>query len=338
MHMQFTSEEAGDDGSTPFLDILITPDKAGNLTTTLYRKPIHMDLYLQWDSNHTVASKYSVVDSLQHRANTISSNADLLKTAQKHLQVAVERCKYLAWAMNTANMKTRSATNKSRTRNSNASSNIQKPHMVIPYYQGMSDSLQKTWRAYGVQVYFQGGHTIKNVLMAPKDQDAIHNKSGIIYIYHCDRVECDEEYIAESSRTFDERFKEYLETPCPIYDHYHTTGQNVALDNFTIVRREDQNLCIWITGALYIRVHNLYLNQNIGKYHLLHIWDEVLHDTSELKLKSYYPAIYPPGNNINKGSSHPALPIPSTTGQQQQQHTHTNTVAFPSATWQQHLP
>ena len=183
MHMQFTSEEAGDDGSTPFLDILITPDKAGNLTTTLYRKPIHMNLYLQWDSNHTVASKYSVVDSLQHRANTISSNADLLKTAQKHLQAAVERCKYLAWAMNTANMKTRSATNKSRTRKSNASSNIQKPHMVIPYYQGMSDSLQKTWRAYGVQVYFQGGHTIKNVLMAPKDQDAIHNKSGIIYIY-----------------------------------------------------------------------------------------------------------------------------------------------------------
>ena len=279
MHMQFISEEAGDDGSTPFLDILIAPDKAANLTTTLYRKPIHMDLYLQWNSDHTVALKYSVVDSLQHRANTISSNADLLKTAQKHLQVAVKRCKYLAWTMNTANMKTSSATNKSRTRNSNSSSNIQKPHMVIPYYQGMSHSLQKTWRAYGVQVYFQGGYIIKNVLMAPKDQDAIHNKSGIIYIYHCDRVECDEEYIAESSRTFDERFKEYLETACPIYDHYHTTGQNVTLDNFTIVRREDQNLCIWITGTLYIRVHNLYLNQNIGKYHLLHIWDEVLHDT-----------------------------------------------------------
>ena len=136
-------------------------------------------------------------------------------------------------------MKTRSATNKSRTRNSNTSSNIQKPHMVIPYYQGMSDSLQKTWRAYGVHVYFQGGHTIKNVLMAPKDQDAIHNKSGIIYIYHCDRVECAEEYIAESCRTFDDSFQEYLETPCPIYDHYHTTGQNVALDNFTIVWRED---------------------------------------------------------------------------------------------------
>ena len=60
-HIQFTSEEAGDDGSIPFLDVLITPDKEGNLSTTVYRKPTHMDLYLQWDSNHTVASKYSVV-------------------------------------------------------------------------------------------------------------------------------------------------------------------------------------------------------------------------------------------------------------------------------------
>ena len=82
-HIQFTSEEAGDDGSLPFLDVLITPDKEGNLTTTVYRKPTHMDLYLQWESNHTVASKYSVVGSLQHRASTISSSEDLLKTKKK---------------------------------------------------------------------------------------------------------------------------------------------------------------------------------------------------------------------------------------------------------------
>ena len=43
-HIQFTSEEAGDDGSIPFLDVLITPDKEGNLKTTVYRKPTHTDL------------------------------------------------------------------------------------------------------------------------------------------------------------------------------------------------------------------------------------------------------------------------------------------------------
>ena len=50
--------------------------------------------------------------------------------------------------------------------------------------------------------------------------------------------------------------------------------------------------CLWIvadviaiTEALYIRVNNPSLNRNIGKYHLPHIWDEVLFNTSELNLK-----------------------------------------------------
>ena len=51
------------------------------------------------------------------------------------------------------------------------------------------------------------------------------------------------------------------------------------------VGRDDQNLSRAIKEALYIRVNNPPLNRNIGKYHLPHIWDEVLLNTSELKLK-----------------------------------------------------
>ena len=131
---------------------------------------------------------------------------------------------------------------------------------------------------------YKGGNTIKNLLMAPKDQDTIQKKSGVIYRYKCDRVECDEEYIGESSRTFGERFKDYLKAPSPIYDHFNTTGHNITIENFNIVGREDQNLSRWIKEALFIRVNNPSLNKNIGKYHLPHIWDEVLLNTSELKL------------------------------------------------------
>ena len=48
---------------------------------------------------------------------------------------------------------------------------------------------------------------------------------------------------------------------------------------------EDQNLMRAIKEAIYIRVNNPSLNRNIGKYHLPHIWDEVLLNNSELKLK-----------------------------------------------------
>ena len=66
---------------------------------------------------------------------------------------------------------------------------------------------------YGAQVYYKGGTTIKNLLMAPKDIDPMMKKSRVIYSYKCGRVECDEEYIGESSRTFGERFKNTRRPP-----------------------------------------------------------------------------------------------------------------------------
>ena len=157
--------------------------------------------------------------------------------------------------------------------------------MVVPYYRGLSESLKKVCSRHGVQVYFKGSNTIKNLLVAPKDQDPIQKKSGVIYRYKCDRVDCDEEYIGESSRAFGERFKEHHKAPSPIFDHFNTTGHSITIDNFSIVGREDQNLNRAIKEALFIRVNNPSLNRNIGKFHLPHIWDEVLFNTTELKLK-----------------------------------------------------
>ena len=135
-------------------------------------------------------------------------------------------------------------------------------------------------------MYFKGGNTIKNLLMAPKGKDPLMKKSGVIYRYKCDRVECDEEYIGESSRNFGERFKEHQKGPSPVYDHYNITGHNINIENFEIVGRERQNLVRTIKEALYITVNDPSLNRNIGKYRLPHIWDEVLHNISELKLKN----------------------------------------------------
>ena len=39
--------------------------------------------------------------------------------------------------------------------------------------------------------------TIKNILVSPKDKDPMQCKSGIIYWYRYDRIDCGEEYIGE---------------------------------------------------------------------------------------------------------------------------------------------
>ena len=82
-------------------------------------------------------------------------------------------------------------------------------------------------------------------------------------------------------RTFGERFKEHQKAPSPIFDHHNTTGHNISVENFNIVGRVDQNLKRAIKEALYIRVNNPSLNRNVGKYHLPHIWDEVLFNIPE---------------------------------------------------------
>ena len=58
----------------------------------------------------------------------------------------------------------------------------QKLYMVVPYYQGLSESIKRSCRKFGVQVHFKGGLTIKNLLMAPKDKDHILKKVVESYI------------------------------------------------------------------------------------------------------------------------------------------------------------
>ena len=241
-HIQFTSEDSKPDGSMPFLDMLITPTEEGRLNTTVCRKPTLTDMYLKWDSHHPISSKYSVVGTLHHRAKTVCSSPHMLqKRRGEHLSRVLTRCKYPTWAINRVKIKLRIPAQKKKNNSStNNQQNCQKPYMVVPYYQGLSESVKRTWNKHGIQVYFRGGVTIKNLLMAPKDQDPMLKKSRVIYRYKCDRVECDEEYIGESSRTFGEGFKEHQKAPSPIYDHYNTSGHLVSIDNFNIVGREDQ--------------------------------------------------------------------------------------------------
>ena len=200
--------------------------------------------------------------------------------------MALRNCNYPMWALNRIKIKMNNPAHKTNKKTCpTQQNNIPKPFIVVPYYKGLSESVKKRCSNYGVQVYFRGGATIKNLLMAPKDIDPMMKKSGVIYSYKCGRVECNEEHIGESSRTFGVRFKEHQKAPSPIFDHFNTTGHSISVENFNIVGREDQNLKRAIKEALYIRVNNPSLNRNVGKYHLPQIWDEVLFNIPEFKLK-----------------------------------------------------
>ena len=72
--------------------------------------------------------------------------------------------------------------------------------------------------------------------MFPKDKEEIKKQSNIIYWYKCGRTECDDEYIGESARTFEERYKEHLKASSPIFEHSNATG-HTSVENFQDYRK-----------------------------------------------------------------------------------------------------
>ena len=173
-----------------------------------------------------------------------------------------------------------------KTRQNNR--NIQtktKAHITVPYEEGLSETIKNIGKKYGIEVHFKSGKTLKDELVTPKDKDHITNKSGIIYKFKCDRLECDEEYIGETARTFGERLKEHLKAPSPVYDHGAISGHGASINGFGMVGREEHNLSRLIKESMFVRVNGPSLGKGVGRCHLLHVWDGVLVSGMELRLK-----------------------------------------------------
>ena len=113
--------------------------------------------------------------------------------------------------------------------------------------------------------------------IGPSTDFIVHDTGG--------EIDCDEEYIGESGRTFGERYKEHLKAPSPIFLHQNSSGHETTLNNFKIIGREENSLARTISESMYIRVNNPTLNRNVGKYNLPHIWDKILFSIPELKKK-----------------------------------------------------
>ena len=114
-NIQFTSEKPRPDRSIPFLDILLTPGVDGGFTTSVFRKPTHTDLNMQWDSHHAISFKYSVIGTLHHRANTICSSPELLQQEEHHLNKVLTKGKYPVWALNRVKIRMKTPAHKKPT-------------------------------------------------------------------------------------------------------------------------------------------------------------------------------------------------------------------------------
>ena len=108
--IKFTVEGNQENGAIPFLDTLVTPLADNSLSFKVYQKPTHTDQYLQWESHHSLSSKYSVIGTLTHRAKVVCTTPELLKEDLNHLRGALGNCNYPHWAIKRVQIKLLTAT------------------------------------------------------------------------------------------------------------------------------------------------------------------------------------------------------------------------------------
>ena len=86
--IKFTIELPGTDG-LPLLDTLTEPTPNA-IESTVYRKPTHTDRNLDYNSNHPISVKLSVIYTLICRAKQVCSTPEFLAKEMDHLHKALQ--------------------------------------------------------------------------------------------------------------------------------------------------------------------------------------------------------------------------------------------------------
>ena len=132
---------------------------------------------MQWESHHSLSSKYSVIGTLTHRVKVVCTTPELLKDELQHLKEALGKCKYPNWAISRVQNKvinsnwedTRASDNNNSSTNEedSSSTNINNPtntgtsarmtkksigQIVIPYTKGNS---RKYKTSYAVSMVYR---------------------------------------------------------------------------------------------------------------------------------------------------------------------------------------
>ena len=126
--------------------------------------------------------------------------ASLAPTRKGPPQEGFHQCKYSKWALDKVEKRLNRSARQVNDGGTNSAQSVNnevknKGHIVIPYTQGLCESIKKICGRYGIQTHFKGGRTIKNLLVSPKDKEPMVNQSGAIYWYQCGDLGCNNEYI-----------------------------------------------------------------------------------------------------------------------------------------------
>jgi len=188
-------------GQLPFLDVLVSRNKNGSLSTSVYRKTTCSDLYLNAESCNPKSHKDSVLRTLVLRAVTHSSNKKSLGKELIHLNQVATLNGYSKWDV-TRNLRwARKITKKGYQKNNKKDTR----KAVIPYHPVIGYQISRALSKAGIDVAFRPPRKIRTFLPNVKDKVPDAKKPGV-YSIPC---ECELEYVGETKRSIETRIKDH---------------------------------------------------------------------------------------------------------------------------------
>ena len=258
-NIQFTVEKEKD-GQLAFLDILLSRDSEGSISTSVYRKPTHTDQYLNFQSHHPVAHKRSVVRTLMSRAESLSSSAVSRVQEEKHVMEALQKNGYPKGFI-----KKQTCPRGDETSQCDETCTT----LTLPYIKGLSESIRRILSPLSIRVMFRPFTTLRQMLVHPKDPVPVSKRKGVVYSIPC--AECPRTYIGQTGRSLDLRLQEHRRalkngdvTASAVAEHVFTAGHQVDLSKASVIDYHPHTQTRCLLESWHIQHQQVPLNRERG--------------------------------------------------------------------------
>ena len=174
--LQYTIEHPSSDGSIPFLDVLIHPDRS----TSIYRKPTHTNLYTHYCSSSPTSTKFSIISSLTRRAYTLCSSCHL----NDELQFLKHTFLTNGFPLNKINQ-VMDRTMKSLQKTTTKKNKTPTAKTILPYHPTYSKKIKTALQRCDVSTTFSSPPSLMTVLNTNKTPGPKHSTCNTIYRIPC---------------------------------------------------------------------------------------------------------------------------------------------------------
>ena len=237
--IQFTMEQE-ENLTLNYLDLKLSRKNDGSLNFSIFRKPTHTEKYLDFDSNHPLEHKNSVVQSLMHRAFNLCDE-ELRQQEIDHVSNVLENNGYPKGMIKKIEQRTRRNFNRSNSNNQVGQEPEveKKSYISIPYIPGTSERLKRLFKRYNLEVAHLPTRKLRSEICHLKDKKTPQEKAGVVYRIDCEN--CDARYVGETGRQVRDRMAEHekdiqMKKPASkVSEHVQQTGHRFKFNEVSIL-------------------------------------------------------------------------------------------------------